>query len=67
MATRRSWFRDRQYARTGEGNTDCVNFQVGEFGSPSTIFYDPAGREEFLDNNCMIWSLLLVEETVCRT
>lgn len=28
-----------------KGGTDCVNFQVGEFGSPSTIFAFPCGRE----------------------
>jgi hypothetical protein len=34
--------------RAGNRNTNCVNFQVGEFGSPSTIFYDPCGGEEIL-------------------
>jgi hypothetical protein len=29
----------------GKKGTDCVNFQVGEFGSPSTIFYNPCRRE----------------------
>jgi hypothetical protein len=43
-----------------------VNFQVGEFGSPSTIFYNPCEREKVLANGCMIRSLVLVEEAVCR-
>ena len=30
------------------GNTDCVNFHVGEFGSPSPIFYSLCGGEKFL-------------------
>jgi hypothetical protein len=43
-----------------------VNFQVGEFGSPSTIFYNPCGREYLLANGCMIRRPVLVEEAVCR-
>ena len=39
--------------RTGNRNTNCVNFQVGEFGSPSTIFYDPCGGEEISPNRCI--------------
>jgi hypothetical protein len=34
--------------KTENRNTNCVNFQVGEFGSPSTIFYDPCGGEDIL-------------------
>jgi hypothetical protein len=44
-----------------------VNFQVGEFGSPSTIIYNPCGREYFLANGYLIKRrLVLVEEAVCR-
>ena len=42
-------------ARVGSGDTDCVNFHVGEFGSPSTIFY-ALGEDGFLATLC-VWTL----------
>jgi hypothetical protein len=51
--------------------TDCVNFQVGEFGSPSTIFYDPVGGVDVLasgcrDEGCSLYKRLLAGSIASR-
>jgi hypothetical protein len=35
------------------GWTDCVNFHVGEFASPSTIFSDPSSKRPLPSLSCV--------------
>lgn len=46
--------------------TDCVNFHVGEFGSPSTIFYSPVEEKESSPTGVFMRALWYRKTTVYK-